>query len=80
MSMRDIQVLLSRQMNGLRPDNKPQPDAIKTANAQANLVGKYLSTVKLTIEYARLTGGKADLGFLKLSNGKAKEGQPAAAE
>ena len=72
MSMRDVQVLLTQQMNTLRVQRKmPSQEAIKAANAQANLVGKYLGTVKLTIEYAKMVGLKPDLAFLKLANGKA---------
>ena len=72
MSMRDVQVLLSQQMQSLKVQRKmPSQEAIKAANAQANLVGKYLGTVKLTIEYAKMIGHKPDLGFLKLANAKA---------
>ena len=73
MSMRDVQVLLSEQMQSLRTKQKdPSQAAISAANAQANLVGKYLGTVKITMEYAKMVGAKPDLGFLKITNGRSE--------
>lgn len=68
--MRDVQVLLTQQMRGLQAQRvKPSESAIKAANAQANLVGKYMGTIRLTIEYAKMVGTRPDLGYLKIANG-----------
>lgn len=43
-----------------------------TANASANLAGKILSSVKMELEYNRMSGSSPDIGFLKGLDNKMK--------
>lgn len=45
-------------------------------NAVVNAVGKILSTVKLQMEYAKLTGRTPDIAMLALPAGKDSEAAP----
>lgn len=60
--MNDVRSLLADQIEKLI-DNKTTPAAL---NAITNATGKILSTVKMELEYAKLTNGKLRSGFLQL--------------
>ena len=73
--MSDILMLLGDQMDQLRPENEPTPESVSAARASATVVNSYLGTVRLGMEYGKMSGKQPDLGFLKIEG--AKEVQPA---
>lgn len=59
-NVNDIRDLLMEEVYKLR-EGSTSPANV---NATCNAIGKVLSTVKLQMEYARLTGGKPDIALL----------------
>lgn len=74
MNIHDIRNILAEQIQGLRAGETVPA----TANAITNAVGKILSSVKLEMEYSKLSGTQPNIGFLRLSAGSA--GEPKGAE
>jgi hypothetical protein len=64
MGLDEIRAILSDEIDRLRSDESTPAQA----NAITNAVGKILSTVKLEMEYQRLTGRKANIALLNGSN------------
>lgn len=62
--MEEIRDILSEQMDDLR-NKKTTPGAV---NAICNATGKFLSTVKLEMEYSKMIGKAPSGGFLRLMN------------
>lgn len=60
MDLDEIRAILSDEIDRLRNDDSTPAKA----NAVTNAVGKILSTVKLEMEYQRLTGRKANIPLL----------------
>jgi len=61
-TMQDIRELLSATLDDLRAKDTT-PGA---ANALCNTTGKFLSTIKLEMEFARMIGKQPSDNFLKL--------------
>jgi len=60
--MQDIREILSAEMDALR-DKKTTPGA---ANALCNTTGKFLSTIKLEMEFCKMIGKQPAETFLRL--------------
>ena len=61
MSMEDVRVVLSQTIRGLQAKDMTAGNA----NAICNVVGKLLSSVKLELEYQRLTGQNPNIPMLR---------------
>lgn len=64
-SMTDIRELLSEQMDAL----KKQETTPGSVNAVCNATGKFLSTIKLEMEFARMIGKTPEGAFWKAMTG-----------
>jgi len=72
LSMREIQTILAAQIRGLKFTGKAtEPGIVSQANSVSASVGTVLRAVKLTLEYAKMTGQKPDLEHLMMSEPKA---------
>ena len=60
MSISELREELSDSIRGIREGTQ----SAANANAITNAVGKILSTVKLELEYCKLTGKPANIGLL----------------
>lgn len=60
LNLKDINIVLSEQINGLRSGDI----TVSSANAIANSVGKMFTGVKLQMEYYRVTGQTPEIPFL----------------
>lgn len=65
----DLRDIIAQGIDDLRA-NKMTPAAL---NAITNAGGKIIATVKLELEYSKLTQGKPKTGFLSLEDPVAKE-------
>ena len=59
-TMDDLRMILSEQINRLKQGNTTAANV----NAITNATGKILSTIKLEMEYAKLTGRKPIIPFI----------------
>ena len=60
-SMSDIRQLLAEQMDSL----KEEKTTAATVNAMCNATGKFLATIKLEMEFARMVGRQPEGTFWK---------------
>ena len=60
-TINDLRIILSEEIEKLRNGET----SAANVNAVTNATGKILSTVKLEMEYIKLTGGLPDIPFLK---------------
>lgn len=65
-SMADIRVLLAEQMDAL----KQEKTTAATVNAMCNATGKFLATIKLEMEFARMVGRQPEGTFWQAMVGK----------
>lgn len=61
-NMNDVRAMLADQIQALREKTSTPAEG----NAIANLTGKILSTIKLEMEYAKLTNTQPKVDFLQL--------------
>jgi len=73
-SMSDIRQLLAEQMDAL----KQEKTTAGTVNAMCNATGKFLATIKLEMEFARMVGRQPEGTFWKAMVGRTPLPAPAA--
>lgn len=67
--IRELREILCQQIDDLR-DKKTTPANV---NAIVNATGKILTTVKMEMEYAKMTNRSPDMGFMALPGAAAEE-------